>query len=243
MSYQVSRLQISDRVRARLNIEGARRLVNDVELTDHTNVVLAAWYDLVLQSVWGGEYFHSEKDWTLTSGQSTVTLPDDWYRPILITADAGQGPFNVWPYQSEEQAALSQSPNSSYYQPYLDRFPRLSYHRKGQILKLLPVPQTPSLTLHAEYYPTAPLLYSPEDNFDSINGYEEWVVLGVCLRVLPKTGPAEMVPLLQSLQQEERTRILENAERVNDRAPRVRILDDYSDYAPDGGFGGGWGGW
>lgn len=241
--YQVSRLQISDRVRARLNIEGARKLVNDVELTDHINTQLASWYDLVLQSAWGGEYFWREKDWTLSSGTSTVTLPDDYYRTILLTANAGQGPFNVWPFQSEEQAALSQSPQSSFYQPFYDRRPRLMYHRKGQVLKLLPVPTTPSLTLHMEYFPVAPLLYSPEDHFDSISGYEEWLVLGVCLKVIPKTGPAEMVPLIQQQMMEERTRILENAERVNDRAPRVRMLDSYDDYVPDGGYGGGYGDW
>ena len=227
MAYVVQKADLDQRIRARINIENETELVDDVELTDHVNVVGTEYHDLILNTSWGGSFFVRRHELTTVVGQELYDLPDDYYR--MIRCDAffqPDVPSSVTPYQQEERNGLIRA---KFALPW-GAAGRLRYCREGSQLSLLPVPQQ-EMTVKLVYAPPWGRLADPSDSFNSENGWEEYIILGVCLRLLPKVGPTDAIPLFQQQLAEQKARLIASVPRGNDRAERTRILDDYSDYS------------
>ena len=84
------------------------------------------------------------------------------------------------------------------------------YQIQGTNINFLPTP-TAGYNVTVNYVPTAPVLSNPSDYINSINGWEEYIVLDAAIRCLMKDGQLDIIPLLQGLQAREEKRILQAA--------------------------------
>ena len=229
MSYVVTLAELSQRIRARINIENETELVDDIELNDGINVVGSDFHDLILDTAWGGNFYVRRHEFTTVVGQELYDLPDAFYRVIRLDAFfQSDRPTSVYPYQQEERNSLLLARYSVPWGPS----GRLRYSREGDQLSLIPVPQS-AVTCKLVYAPSWGRLSSPDDSFNSQNGWEEYLILGVCLRLLPKTGPYEAIPLMQAQQAEQVKRLKSAIPRGNDRAERTRIIESYDEYSSE----------
>lgn len=233
MSYVVTLADLSQRIRSRINIENETELVDDIELNDHVNVVGCDWHDLILDTAWGGNFYVRRKEWSTAVGTELYDLPDDFYRVIRFDAFfQSDRPTSIYPYQEEQRNSLLRAQYALPWGPA----GRLMYRREGDQLSLVPVPQS-VVTVKLVYAPSWGRLSSPDDSFNSQNGWEEYLVLGVCLKLLPKVGPVDAIPLFQQQMAEQVKRLKSAVPRGNDRAERTRILDSYDDYSFDPVYG------
>jgi hypothetical protein len=80
------------------------------------------------------------------------------------------------------------------------------YQIQGTNINFLPTP-TAGYNVTVNYVPTAPILSAPYDTLNSVNGWEEYVVLDAAMKCLIKTGNTEMLAALQPYLAREQMRI------------------------------------
>jgi len=240
MTYAVSLVDLNLRVRQRSNTENALKFVKDMEVTDYINVGIASIWDLILNSTWGGDRYQSQHVFTTVPGQELYERPSDLYRLLsvdgYVTGNADR-PVAIYPYAKEQRNRIAGSVG---YQNPWGGGTALSYRWVGENLSLMPVPQS-AFDVRLNYAPVAPRLFAPDDSFDSVNGWEEYVVLFAAVRVLTKRGPYDTIPILSGQMEVERQRIKDSAPNADmQQAEGIHILESYDYYNQGyGGYGGG----
>ena len=214
------------RTRQRANIEGATALFPDTEVQDHINQSIAKWYDEVRGSTWGGQYYRSFYTFNTTPSQSATPfpfpLPQDFLSMISVDIALAQNTvISARPFQEEQR---------NYYRgvyPIMGWFyaTNIFYQIWGQNIYFTPGPQSVTpVTLN--YCPVAPRLFRPLDTLDSINGWEEFIVLDSAIKCLIKDGQTDMIQVLQGRLEEEKERIRANAPRRDmSQAENVHQVD------------------
>lgn len=235
MAYPVSLATLSERTLQRANLEGASTFIKPYELADLINGSIAEWVDEVRGTTWNGTYSRSSHVIDTSNGRQTYPLPQDFLS--LISADAtivaGTPVITMRPYQEEERNAYRNYPlmgNWGFAQP-------IFYQLQDSNISFIPIPQGEyEVTIY--YIPTAPILSDPKDEIDSINGWEEFIVLDAAIKCLMKVGGPEQIPALADRLERQRMRIRAMAPRRDQQAAeRVHVVENA------GYFGAGGDGW
>ena len=232
MAYKVTLRQLMTRARQRAN-DNTIQFVTDAELTDMISQSYAEFYDLVRGSTFGGQYYRSSKNITMVAGTASYALPDDFCSVISVdcfitgTGDVGSMTRSAMRFQEEQRNMFRSWPTGGW-----DQLTPIFYDLQGSNIAFIPAPQAAHI-VGLNYVPTAAVLVSADgDSIDSINGWDEWIVLDVAIKLCQKSNKAERIGQLMPYLQRQEARIaaaapqrdLLGTERVHEVAP------DYGDY-------------
>lgn len=207
MASPVTLQTLQNRVLQRANLEGATAFIATSELTDCINASIAEWYDIVRLSEWGGQFYRSSVTFPTVGAQSYYTFASigitDFLSLISVdVAVASNMIIAARPYQEEQRNTFRQYPVGGwlYTRPVF-------YQLQGEGISFIPTPQSAfSITLN--YVATAPVLVAPTDPLNSINGWDEWIVLDAAIKLLVKDGQLDVVPLLMGMRESQKARIV-----------------------------------
>ena len=215
MAYYVDLATIMNSVRNRAEIRDT--FVTDSELQDYINDSCAALFDLLI--VHEPMRFISRKDITIVAGTDMYSLPSDFYQLIgvdmagaLPTSD-GYAVMNRFQWSERHDFFLVSNKWNTRYNI-----------QNGKIV-LFPSPQF-SGSMRIEYTPTSKAVFqyaSSTDTVDMVNGWNEWIVLDVCIKCLLKEESEVGGYLMQQKRVEER--ITSNAEL--DHTEPLCVVDKY----------------
>ena len=237
MAYPVSLISLLQSVRQRTNLEGAVQFITDQELTTYINGSLADWYDEVRGTTWGGQYYRSVFPFQTTATSlyngpqnpppgSSYPLPQDFVS--LTSVDVFLSPNLVLTcraFQEEQRNMFRWYPVGWLFdQP-------IFYQIWGQQIVFVPAPQS-TFNVQINYVPTAPQLFNPQDAFDSINGWEEYVILDAAIKCLLKVGRVEIIANFEQRKADQKERMRAMAPRRDMQTAEVvhEISQDYSDW-------------
>lgn len=222
MSYTVDLKTLKERTLQRANLEGADDFITPQELTDLINGSIALWVDEVRGTTWNGTYNRSSYTFSTTNNTQTYDLPSDFLS--LISVDVyitpGSPVVTAVAYQEEQRNLFKNNPvmfGWGFAHP-------VYYQLQGKKISFIPIPLG-SYQVQLNYVPTAPTLSAPKDSIDSINGWDEFIVLDAAIKCLIKDGDMEMVPILEQrlAQQRERIRAMA-ARRDQQTAEHVHVI-------------------
>jgi hypothetical protein len=204
VAYGVTLGTLIQRVRQRANLEGSQAFIPDSEVIDNLNQSIADWYDMVRLSTFGGQYFRVQYPFTTTANRDAYPLPLNMASEISVDAiiSGAQTKFDVRRFQEEDRNIFNLVPLVGWIwnQP-------IWYQLWGPNIVFRPIPDG-SYSVTLNYVPTAPVLNDPaNDSLDSINGWEEWIVLDSAVKCLIKDGQLDIIPLLEARRQEQAVRI------------------------------------
>lgn len=233
--YPVSCGQVVKRALQKACLQGADGLADPSELTDMVNVSLAEWYDLVRLTTWGGQYFRSSAAFTTISGQYSYPLPPTF--AAMLSVDIYLSP--TWkvcgrPYQEEERNIFTGPAlpvGWTYGLP-------IWYQLQGPNIRFLTNPAS-TYQVGLNFVPVCPRLMDPSSSFDSIQGWEEWIVIDVARKLLFKDGSLDAFAALGPELERQRERI-ERAAPERD-AGNAEVVHDV--VGVDDGAMSGIGGW
>lgn len=213
MGYPVSLETLMLKSRQRANLEGSAAFIPDAELIAEINTSIAAWWDLVRATTWNGTQFRQRYNFTTTAASnptpyvspapgSYYPLPADFLHLISVDiAISSNLIITAQAYQEENRNIFKYYPVGAWIwnQP-------IYYQLQGGNIVFIPGP-IGAFTVQVNYCPIAPTLNRPTDSLDSINSWEEFIVLDVAIKMLIKDGQTDMIPLLQGRLEQERARI------------------------------------
>lgn len=214
--------------RRRANLEGALGFIPDSEALGYTNKSIAAWYDLVRLTTWGGQYFRKSVVLDLVQGQSYYG-PDDGFPAdfahlisldVFVTAGApnASNVLNGVSYQEEQRNMFRWWPTVAGFMGPL--YFQLQGREGVMGINFIPVP-SPVSQVQINYAPNAPVLLTVDDELTTINSWEEWIILDVAIKMLRKDRDLEMAAALRSDQATETARIKQAAPAANMSAPET----------------------
>lgn len=167
MASNVSLATALAEVRQRTHYENSQ-FVTDPELTNWINRSLKRLYDLLVGTF--EEYNLSTADSLIASG-NTFAIPADFYK--LLGVDY----IVSLPDQFQALPRIGwQERNGS----------RYGYALRAANVVILPYSWAAGKTFRLSYIPVIATLANPGDTFDGIDGYEEYVFLDVCCKILAK---------------------------------------------------------
>jgi hypothetical protein len=232
VTYPVALSQLIVRVRQRSNIEGATAFITDPELTDYINGSIADWYDMVRLSTFGGQYYRNTFPITTVGGVSAYALPSNMASVISVDASLGSTqPISCIRYQEEQRNWFKLLTLFGWFVNQA-----VWYQLQGANINFAPVPQS-AFAVVINYVPTAPILSQPTDQLDSINGWDEWIVLDAAIKCLVKDGQGDMIPSLTGMRETQAARIRAAApQRDMNQSEGVHETGRWSGYDEDGSF-------
>ena len=206
MSYTVTLGTLLARVRQRSNLEGTGvgGFLPDSELIDYVNASIASWYDLVRGSTWGGQYFRGTWNLTTAPNVSSYALPVNCASVISVDGQLAPSltPISCLAYQEEQRNWFRLL---QLYGWFVNQ--AVWYQLQGGNINFAPVPQS-AFAITINYVPTAPVLSQfQNDTLDSINGWDEWIVLDAAIKCLVKDGQLDIIQELKAERELERARI------------------------------------
>lgn len=140
----------------------------------------ASLYDLLLESA-GAFRFIDGYSFTVESGDALYTLPDEFYRLYSVTLEWSEtNRENLLPIRSiNERTRLK---NNNNWQQYGEKYFNIRGNQNGeQVIEFLPTPRS-TVTCSIEFVPTFQDL-ELEGNYDSINGFDKLLSLGVAIEL------------------------------------------------------------
>ena len=193
------------------------------ELVDNINEGIAKLYDLI-SSVEGQPYYLNSIPFSTSSQVDTYPIGPgqainvaDFYRMRGLDVTFGQNiVITAKPFMWKERNRYKWLGGWVYTQPVF-------YRLLGNALKLIPSPGG-AFSCLLWYTPTPPQLVVLADQFDGINGFEEFVVLDAAIKLLLRQERFDHAQALLAMQEKEGARILamagnrdaEDPERVQD---------------------------
>jgi hypothetical protein len=213
VAYPVTLEVLLLKCRQRANLEGADDFITDEELTGEINTSLAEWHDLVTATTWNGTQVRKRYNFTTTAASAPVPyvspapgtyypLPGNFLR--LISVDIAISPnlvITAQAFQEENRNIFKYYPVGAWIwnQP-------IYYQLQDNNIVFIPGP-IGVFTVQVNFVPIAPQLNRPSDSFDSINSWEEFIVLDVAIKMLIKDGQTDMIPQLEARLEQQRARI------------------------------------
>lgn len=187
------------------NLEGASQFIPSSEWTDMVNVSYAEFYDKVRSTPFGGQYYRRAYSFQTVGAQQSYLLPADFLSLISVDMNPANGQsICVYPYQEEDRNMFKATPFFGVgVAPY-------RYQLQGPFISFIPLPAGAN-TIALNYTPVAAQLTSDDDVIDSINGWDEWIVLDVAIKALVKDGQMDMVPSLMQMRDLQAARIADAA--------------------------------
>lgn len=219
--------------RAGMRFASNAAIIESGELTDSINEGIAELFDLFTQVEGQPWYLESTTfqtnlstdTYTIGSGQAINV--SDFYKPRGFDIQFGQNIIiTARPFMWSERNRYKWYPGWIYSQPVFYRMigkASTVAQAGNDSVKFIPQP-TGQFNITMWYTPTPPVLVAGGDQFDGVNGFEEFVVLSAAIKLLSKQEQLEHAQFLVGRQETEKQRILgslqnrdaENPERVQD---------------------------
>lgn len=147
--------------------------VSDEELTRYINSSCCELYGL-LATAYGEDYYFEETTVVVPAGEDKVDLPDNFWKLYKVEiANGTNRKTTLRQFQSNDKNRFSYSANV------------FRYRVRGNKIYLDKAPNS-DLTLYLEILPVYEDMVEDTDEFDFINGYAEYVIADVCLKMLAK---------------------------------------------------------
>lgn len=237
MARLVTLATLTSRVKQRANVEVASNsaLYTAAEMTDNINEGLARLYDLIVMQQ-DQPYYLSSVAFSTVNAKDTYIIGagkdiaiSDFYKGKGLDITYGQNIVSTArPFMWAERNRFKWVPGWIYSQPVYYEFigkNGLPANAGNDALKLMPMPSG-IFQCTLWYYPVLTPLVSPSDNFDGINGFEEYAVLDAAIKLLTKQERFDHAQLLMGMQQQQEQRIIgmlvshdaENPPRIQDVA-------------------------
>jgi hypothetical protein len=197
----------------RANLEGSDEFITPPELIGEINTSLAEWHDLVTATTWNGTQVRRRYNFTTTASTSPVPyvspppgsfypLPQAFLRLLSVDiAISNNLVITAQAFQEENRNIFKYYPVGAWIwnQP-------IYYQLQDNNIVFIPGP-IGQFQVQVNFVPTAPQLARPLDTFDSINSWEEFIVLDVAIKLLIKDGQTDMIQVLEGLREAQRARI------------------------------------
>src|SRR5262249_39960212 len=144
------------------------------------------------------------------NGTQAYALPADFLSLISVDVfiTSGSPVLAAIAYQEEQRNLFRDYPVSfgwGFSHP-------VYYQLQGPKISFIPIPLG-TYNVALNYVPTAPLLSDPDDSIDSVNGWEEFIVIDAAIKCLIKAGEDDLIPTLER-------RLAAQRERIRAMAPR-----------------------
>jgi hypothetical protein len=224
LSYPVKLSALSARTLQTSNLEGAGAFITPDELTNYINGSIAEWVDEVRGTTWNGTYSRSSYTFSTTSNRQLYALPPDFLSLLSVDVHITQGSpvISAVAYQEEQRNIFRNYPAASAWGLLRPVF----YQLQDGNISFIPVPQG-AYQVTLNYVPTAPVLSDPDDHIDSINGWDEFIVLDAAIKCLIKAGELATIQELKDSRERQRERIRAMAPRRDQHtAERVHVVEN-----------------
>lgn len=174
----VTLAQLKTRIRERADMENSG-FISDSELLSYINASVAELYDLMI-SKYGEDYFVASPYLINTiSNEDTYSLPSDFYK--LLGVDLQLDTSNNW--VSLKRFDFSERNIPQIWDVKFVDFIR--YRLFGGDIKFSPIPQD-AQQIRIWYIPLPIQLTQDTNILNGFNGYEEYVVIDVAIKMLNK---------------------------------------------------------
>jgi hypothetical protein len=213
MATPVTLSQLMLRVRRRANLEGATAFITDPEVIDNINVAIASWWDMVMLTTFQGQLSRVPFNIVTVANQSLYPLAQNTARIISVDANISGNSYAIsaMPYQEEQRNMFKLLPFVGW---SFGAVQSVWYQIQGTSINFLPTP-TAGYNVTVNYEATAPVLSQPNDILNSVNGWEEYIVLRAAILCLIKEGNKEMVAALMPFVAAEEERIKQAAAQMD----------------------------
>lgn len=151
---------------------GADNYVDDTELDGMINASLGLWHSMVAQAV--PERYEAEQDIT-ADGSTGYALPADYYKTLAVEyVETGGDRRDLHRISFRERNRYEQGTNST----------AIGYRIVAGNVVLIPAPDSGS---YKHLYVThADVLSDVSDTVDGVNGWEEWIIFDVAIKMMLK---------------------------------------------------------
>jgi hypothetical protein len=246
VSRVVTLTTLQSRVKQRANVEfgSNNALFTTAELTDNINEGLARLYGFII-GVADQPYYLSNVAFntsgnvdTYIIGPGQVINISDFFKGKGLDISYGQQLItSCRPFTWVERNRYKWIPGRVYNQPtfyqFIGKASGAVANAANDALKIIPMPSG-SFACTLWYYPVLAPLVNPGDEFDGINGFEEYAVLDAAIKLLTKQERFDHAQMLMGEREQEKARILasipthdaENPQRVQD----VMLNDNWLDW-------------
>lgn len=170
--------QIKERSRQRSNMEESN-FVEDAELTSYINSSIAELHDLLV-ATYGPDYFVDTNLFSTQADVADYSLPTNFYKLKGVDVSvSGDDYFSLRPFNFNER-----NKNQEGTWGVLGA-PSLRYRLVGSKVRLSPTPDA-AHSIKLWYVPKAVELVADTDTYTDINGYIEYVIVDVAIKMLQK---------------------------------------------------------
>ncbi len=214
---------------ADMEVSGSNAFVDDTELEGMINASFGLWYQKVASAC--PERFEKDPPQSITAdGSLSYTLPSDYGYTLAVEYQAQSGVYVDLPRISfRDRNKYSNASTSG---------PAIGYRLGNGVLALLPAPL--SGAYRHWYVPTAPVLGDGTGgtvtSFDGVNGWEEWIVYDVAIKMLVKEeSDASQLILERAKIEKEVNAAISDRDLMNPRAVvDTRSAKRWAAITPDG---------
>lgn len=200
------------------------------ELNQYINGSYSELYDL-LTSFPDSDYNISSFLFTSTSSNSTYPLPSNFYKfrgldLILNQTNGIPSSITIRPFMFQERNMFNYL-----YNPIAMAAmggSQILYRIEGQNIVLVPVPNVATLNFKGWYIPCITPLVSDSDTLDGVNGWEEYIVCDVAVKMAAKE---ETDPTVWAQGKAMMNNRIESMARDRDTGAPQRVADTVQGYA------------
>ena len=156
------------------------KFFSESELNNYVNQSVKELYDRLINA---GEYYYLQSaNLSVVSGDDTYALPADFYKllGVDLVVDSQGNAVTLRPFQFEQRNAYLFTPTWN-----IVGLSYLRYMVLGDNIKFVPQPNSPQ-QIRVWYAPLCSDLVNDSDTFQGINGWEEYVVVDLCIKMLAK---------------------------------------------------------
>lgn len=182
----VSLASLKEQARQRADMVNSK-FFTESELNNYVNQSIKELYDKLINA--GEFYYMQSQTLSVIGGTDTYALPSiaggddfDFYKllGVDLVVDAQGNAVTLRPFQFDQRNAYLFTPTWN-----IVGLSYLRYMVQGDSLKLVPMPSSPQ-QLRVWYAPAFIDLVNDADTFQGVNGWEEYVIVDVAMKMLAK---------------------------------------------------------
>lgn len=224
MARAVTLADLKSRCRKRADMENSG-FVLDPELVEYINESISDLYDMLIEK-YGDDYYTKPIPYAITVSGSVnqYNLPSDFYKSRGVDLVIGSNEaISIKNFAFAERNKFKNSYSLSWGQ---DGVSGVRYRIIGRKIWFLPTPDN-NAVVNIWYIPLAPVLESDSDEFDPINGWEEYVIVDTAIKMLTKEESDTSALELRKLKLEQR---INTAANNRDAGNPIQVSDTSIDY-------------
>jgi len=178
MANTITLAEIKTQARERADMENSS-FISDTELLSYVNLSYAELYDLLVSRF--EDYYTMDTTLVVASGASSVSLPADFYKLRGVDRSISS---NDWVAIPKFNFNNRNNRNTNVSRLMSGQF-NVAYRIVGNSLHLTPT-DTAAGSYRLWYVPTYTKLVDSTDTVDGVNGWEEYIIVDVAIKMLAK---------------------------------------------------------